>query len=562
MLVFGSGLSALPSKLRWRATGVCWTIACVAAPAYGTAQDAVGSEFQVNTYTTSTQSEPGAASVGTAGYFVVTWQSNGQDGNQYGIFGQRFDSGGTLAGAEFQVNSFTSYRQVYPAAAGLGASGNFVVVWRDVLQDGSSYGVFGQRFDSGGNALGTEFQVNTYTTSAQYRPSVSTVGTNGSFVVAWSSGGQDGSSNGVFAQLFTSSGAASGAEFQVNAYTLSVQNFPSVASLGTTGNFVVAWISRNQDGYGQGTFAVVGREVGRHFGAQLSADEWISVNTAGSLPYYSRLPTIDALGLTDATIARHGVYIVSPRWAGHRRGHGAYVLTRRPRVVLFYNSAGSREPHYLGDHQLVDDPFFRFFYQLRHVTLPPPGGYTGVPLARFLGTPFGEAVQATAPELASEFEVLARPVLHTKASSSRIGLHYFERRLDRNEMWEFREATGADLEAFLAAVVRVWSVEALPPNLEARRLVERLGERALRHIEADEIDAAKRLLTEATRLNETARSPIVYRYLANLAVLEKQLFLAVHAQQEALRLDPSNQFLLDNLRVLLTTPWKGFHGSG
>lgn len=49
----------------------------------------VGTEFQVNTYTTSTQYDPAVASAG-AGNFEVVWASEDQDGSEYGVFGQRY----------------------------------------------------------------------------------------------------------------------------------------------------------------------------------------------------------------------------------------------------------------------------------------------------------------------------------------------------------------------------------------------------------------------------------------------------------------------------------------
>jgi hypothetical protein len=52
---------------------------------------------------------------------------------------------------------------------------------------------------------------------------------DGSFAVAWESFTQDGSDQGIFAQRFTSSGAKSGAERQVNATTQGIQNQAAVA---------------------------------------------------------------------------------------------------------------------------------------------------------------------------------------------------------------------------------------------------------------------------------------------------------------------------------------------
>ena len=38
------------------------------------------------------------------------------------------------------------------------------MAWTDNLEDGSDFGVFGQRFDAAGLKAGGEFRVNTYTT--------------------------------------------------------------------------------------------------------------------------------------------------------------------------------------------------------------------------------------------------------------------------------------------------------------------------------------------------------------------------------------------------------------
>ncbi len=82
-------------------------------------------------------------------------------------------------------------------------AGNFAVVW-DSFQDGSGYGVFGQHYSSSGTAQGTEFQVNTYTTSnqgsaAQGGPALA-ADSDGDFVVVWASRYQDGQLDGVFGQ--------------------------------------------------------------------------------------------------------------------------------------------------------------------------------------------------------------------------------------------------------------------------------------------------------------------------------------------------------------------------
>jgi hypothetical protein len=222
---------------------------CVAPPA---GAQAIGPEFRVNSYTTGQQQTQSVAAAAD-GRFVVTWDSIYQDGSGFGVFGQRYDSNGSPVGPEFRVHSFTTGNQLGSSVAAA-ADGRFVVTWWSNLQDGSYEGVFGQRHDSNGAPLGSEFRVNSYTAGRQYRPSVAAAA-DGRFVVTWESSltNQDGSSYGVFGQRYDSNGAAVGTEFRVNSYTTDIQRWSSVG-LAADGRFVVTWQSQGQDGSGYGVF--------------------------------------------------------------------------------------------------------------------------------------------------------------------------------------------------------------------------------------------------------------------------------------------------------------------
>ena len=176
---------------------------------------AAGTEFQVNTYTPSDQTEP-AVAMTAAGSFVVAWTSSGQDGTKFGVFGQRFSSDGNAAGTEFQVNSYTTGEQLNPAVT-TAADGAFAIAWTDVQRGGTE--VAARQFDSAGAFLGTEFQVNSYTTGDQEHPAVGVADDGQRLVVVWDSRavpkgkvsarlglppgpGPDGSSDGVFGQLY------------------------------------------------------------------------------------------------------------------------------------------------------------------------------------------------------------------------------------------------------------------------------------------------------------------------------------------------------------------------
>jgi hypothetical protein len=120
-------------------------LALVLFPRAASAQgDPLGPEFRVNTYTTDAQYRPSVAA-DPSGNFVVAWMSSLQDGSNYGVFGQRYASSGAPLGSEFRVNTYTTGIQSGPAVTS-DASGNFVVVWQSYLQDGSDLGVFGQRY--------------------------------------------------------------------------------------------------------------------------------------------------------------------------------------------------------------------------------------------------------------------------------------------------------------------------------------------------------------------------------------------------------------------------------
>ena len=81
----------------------------------------------------------------TDGDFVVTWESQHQDGNYEGVFARRVAGNGAF-GPEFQANTYTVDGQGVPVVD-FDSDGDFVIAWyTEENQDGNSYGVFAQRF--------------------------------------------------------------------------------------------------------------------------------------------------------------------------------------------------------------------------------------------------------------------------------------------------------------------------------------------------------------------------------------------------------------------------------
>ncbi|HEV8583184.1 MAG TPA: hypothetical protein VGX68_29300 [Thermoanaerobaculia bacterium] len=173
----------------------------VMARRYSSNGERLGPAFRVNTTLPGMQGDPGIAST-PAGNFVVVWSGDGQDDPE-DIFGQRFSTGSEKVGTEFRVNTQTLSAQRYPKVA-MDRFGNFIVVWQSFDSTGSrDWDIEGQLFRRDGTPVGKEFTVNATTNVAQTDPRVA-FGPNGIFTVIWQSD-DDNLSEGVFAQRFSAS---------------------------------------------------------------------------------------------------------------------------------------------------------------------------------------------------------------------------------------------------------------------------------------------------------------------------------------------------------------------
>lgn len=104
---------------------------------------ALSDEFVVNTTLAGTQ-QIACVSMNSEREFVIVWDSETDTGsNQREILGQRYDELFNRLGDEFRANTYTFEDQKYPAVA-MREDGRFVTVWQSYGQDGSEYGIFGQ----------------------------------------------------------------------------------------------------------------------------------------------------------------------------------------------------------------------------------------------------------------------------------------------------------------------------------------------------------------------------------------------------------------------------------
>lgn len=101
-------------------------------------------------------------------------------------------------------------------------------------------------------------------------------------------------------------------------------------------------------------------QTGQWLGAHADDSTVVAASTIGALSYYSGVPLIDMLGLTDATIAHHpeAVEGIQSGWK-ERKYNTTYLLSRRPAWIFF--STGVK-PSAFAERALFTRAEFRRFY--------------------------------------------------------------------------------------------------------------------------------------------------------------------------------------------------------
>jgi RHS repeat-associated protein len=208
-------------------------------------------EILANSTTAGDQVEATLAHTPDGG-FIVAWSGNGV-GDFDGIFWRRFTATGQAIGAEQRANSTTLHAQAHPSIAA-GNDGSFVIVWSSRHQDGSDWGVFGQRFDANGNRVGSEFPVNSQSSGSQLQPSVA-FDALGNFAVAWHEPAAGPVGWRVSARLFDAAGNPRGGDLLVDGAPDGIQKEARLA-MASDGSFLVTWTVGVPNGSG---WEVVGR---------------------------------------------------------------------------------------------------------------------------------------------------------------------------------------------------------------------------------------------------------------------------------------------------------------
>jgi hypothetical protein len=175
--------------------------------------------------------------------FIVVWDDWRDDWGD--IYGQRFDSSGNFLGSNFRINDDTPGSNQYSPSIACDSLGNFVVTWMDGRQ--GSWDIYAQQYNNQGINIGINFRVNddggnTY----QSDPSVSRTH-DGQFIITWEDQRQGNSD--IYCQRFDANGNRLGSNFKVNNDNgTATQVLPDV-SVDNNDNFVITWTDNRNNNF-------------------------------------------------------------------------------------------------------------------------------------------------------------------------------------------------------------------------------------------------------------------------------------------------------------------------
>ncbi|MEN1727347.1 MAG: hypothetical protein AAGJ52_02795 [Pseudomonadota bacterium] len=152
-------------------------------------------EQQVNTTETEDQKNPAIARQPDDRY-AIAWESIGQDGSGAAVIARTFAADGAPISGEIILNETLLDDQENPDVA-IDGRGGYVAIWDgDAASGGSNDEIWGRRFLADGTLVGDEFQINTRTNNRQVFPAIAG-GHNGRLLAVWHSWTEDGNGTGM-----------------------------------------------------------------------------------------------------------------------------------------------------------------------------------------------------------------------------------------------------------------------------------------------------------------------------------------------------------------------------
>jgi Ca2+-binding RTX toxin-like protein len=319
----------------------------------GTISIAGNFERQVNSYSTGEQSRTRTTTLANGDY-VVTWQSNAQDGSGYGVYAQLYSAAGDRIGAETQINTSTSGNQTDAMITGL-TDGGYLVTWSDA----GSYAM--QRYSAAGVAVNGQVALST----APIRAVTSTA--DGGFAII---------NTGQQIRTYTADGVA--------VSTLNIPNTNGYTAIDITTQANGTLVSLGRDSVGSlivsvftnGTTTSPTTIANNFYSANAaiaahSAGGFVVAYTSGSVLYVQRQNANGSAATNRITIANSGEVVPTVETLSD----GSYVVAWNNGSGVFaqrVSAAGVK----LGDVLKLNIDAVSSLYQELGIVGTPDGGYT------------------------------------------------------------------------------------------------------------------------------------------------------------------------------------------
>ena len=178
---------------------VTWNDIEVRGQRYSAVGSKVGGEFTINN--SKIDSNKPAIAGSTDGGFFVAWGAR-NDG-WWRVYGRHFAADGVATAPQFLISRTLPGDELNDAGGASVTSlkdGSYVVSWWG--DDLSATGILGRRYSAAGDPLNKQFVINTYIPGFQYGSSVAAL-KDGGFIATWWSLNQDGSEYGVYGQRYS-----------------------------------------------------------------------------------------------------------------------------------------------------------------------------------------------------------------------------------------------------------------------------------------------------------------------------------------------------------------------
>ncbi|XOV67735.1 MAG: T9SS type A sorting domain-containing protein [Fluviicola sp.] len=177
----------------------------------------------------------------SSGNVIYAWQHYSVTGDPVTeIRARNYDNTGSATSSVYYLAIESNQNLTNPSLA-RASTGEFIVAFSYFDQDGDHYGIYGQRFNNSGGAVGGVFKISNSSNGSQDHPQINCTRDGAYYSVTWTDESNDGDQQGVYSRVFNYGLTYLNSEQLVNSTTDDRQMLSDVALGIDTGQVVYVW---------------------------------------------------------------------------------------------------------------------------------------------------------------------------------------------------------------------------------------------------------------------------------------------------------------------------------